>query len=288
MKRLSGLIFCFVLTGCAATTSQPNSGPSIDRDALLDHYVNYQKSIVDAGAAESAGMVRDEAVHIGTQAGYYWAATEINKALESASHLLDQIDFKPLLFQESRYYIVPPVISKDEGRRVINETGRFIRLIDATFYIERNPRFTLEPPTWREYLFLDLRTPDKPTEAMLPTSKRERAMWMEGVQTGFEFGIRQAELTFQNKNAHLTQVYQGMILYHVLLAKNMVTAPRVKESYAPVVGGGRRLIIEDSTVSIEVMPSLNANRYAWEVIPQLPDVSHLFPNVINLNIRKDD
>lgn len=288
--RYSIFALIIFLAGCASTgvSHDVQTSPRIERAELLSQYMNYDKSIHDATTSESVNMVREEAIHIGTQAGYYWATSEINNMLTEISHLLDQIDFRPLLFQETRYFIIPPIINKDSGRRIIDQTGQHIRLIDATYFIEQEPRFTLEPPTWRDYLMMDPIVPDRPVEAMLPTNDEERAIWQRGIQDGFNIGVQQAEILFQGKLAHLTLAYQGMIRYHILLEQNMVSEPKVRERYSSVVGGGQRLSIEDSTVSIEVMPQLNSNRYEWDVIPRLPDISHLFPNVIYFNLTNKE
>ncbi len=281
------MISSLTLTACQTAPQEKRiSDVNMTPDSLLEFYKNYEKEIEDAGRQKEISIVRDEAMSIGTQAGYYYAVNEINKRLEKRSNYLDQIDFKPLLIKRDSYYILPPVIKKDNGRKMIRDSGRYLRLIDQSYYLETEAKFVLSPPTWRDYLKLSAPVPNEPADAWLPEDDQEKSVWNAALEKGFETGIKQAQLTMRNKIAKLTSDYLGLIRYGILLEKNMVSAPKVKETYAPIVGGGQRLIIEDSTVQIQVHPQLNNNRYSWEVIPQLPDVSHLFPDEIYLNIME--
>lgn len=287
-QAIGTLVSVLLIAGCSATNDIPpgtHIDPQVDGNELLNRYTTMRPREEYAELDGAHSIVKEEAIITGTQAGFYWAANEINRVLLSHSELLDLIEFSPLLIEGARYYIVPPVITEDEGTRLISESRRSIRMIDRSYYIEQQPKFALEPPTWRDYLLLSVSPPRRPAEALLGSDRHEIAIWEEGVQQGWEIGIEQAYLTHQNKVAQLTSDYRGMILYHILLTHNMVTEPQIEESYQSVAGGGRRLIIEESNVSIEVNPALNSNRYSWEVVPQLPDISHLFPERIYLNMR---
>lgn len=288
MRKVFVSITFLLIAGCASVSDDRGDISNVDMspEALIDHYKNYEKDERNAGRQTEINTIRDEAMNIGTQAGFYWAVNEINKRLEGKSRYLDQIDFKPLLIKKKRYYILPPVVKEDSGRKLIEDSGRYLRLIDTSYYLETEPKFILNPPTWRDYLTLSAPVPDKPVEAWLPDDSEEQLTWDEALETGFETGVKQAQLTLRNKISKLTADYLGLVRYQILRSKNMVSSPKIKESYAPIVGGGQRLIIEDSTVQITVNPQLNNNRYSWDVIPQLPDISHLFPEEIYLNIME--
>ena len=287
MTAITVLASTVILAACQSAPAKKSvNDVQMNPESLLSFYKNYEKSIEDAGRQQEISVIRDEAMTIGTQAGYYYAVNEINTRLESRRQYLDQIDFKPLLIKQDRYYILPPVIKEDNGRKMIRDSGRYLRLIDQSYYLETEAKFVLSPPTWRDYLLLSAPVPNEPTEAWLPQDDQEQKIWDEALEQGFNTGIKQAQLTLRNKIAKLTSDYLGLIRYRILEEKNMVSSPQIKETYAPIVGGGQRLIIEDSTVKIQVHPQLNNNRYSWEVIPQLPDVSHLFPDEIYLNIME--
>lgn len=287
MKAMTlAIISCTLIVGCSVTkhSTDPRFSVSQSADILLEHYTNYDKQINDTDSPESLSIVRDEAINIGTQAGFYWASNEINDRLEHHSEYLNQIDFKALLIKKKHYYIQPPVVTEDNGRKIIDEEGRYLRLIDKAYYIDTDPKFAFEPPTWREYLLLSASTPDEPFDAFLPTNKEEQEVWERGLRKGFRTGIETAQLTIRNKIARITNDYVGMVRYHILREKNMISAPKVQETYASISGGGRQLVIEDSMISIKVNPQLNNNRYSWQVVPQLPDISHLFPEKLYLNL----
>lgn len=290
MKKtaLVGALLALALSACSNTPSTPKENARVDGNELLSRYQNMRPRDEFSERSEALNIVREEAMSIGTQAGLYWAASEINQMLLDHSYLLNEIDFAPLLIDKRRYFIIPPVITEDEGTRVLSTTGRSIRLIDKTYRIEREPRFALEPPTWHDYLLISVSPPNRPAEALLGSDADEIRAWEQGVADGWDIGVEQALLTHQNKVMQLTNDYQGMIRYHILLTQNMVSSPQINESYQPIAGGGRRLVIEESNVEITVNPSLNSNRYSWEVVPQLPDISHLFPDSIYLNIGRQN
>lgn len=291
MKTLLAIATAVLLTACASQPSDSNyridggdHAPRVDATKFVSHYQSLERQERHSQEANHA-IIRDEAMTIGTQAGFYWASNEVNYRLQKHADLLDQIDFRPLMIQHARYYIQPAIITEEQGRRMVSDSGRYIRLVDQSYFIEGQPKFRQEVPHWREYLWMDASPPHEPADALLPRTREERAVWQQGIEEGFKIGSQQATFTVQNKIARLTQDYQGFIRYHMLRAHNMVTEPKVRESYSAVIGGGRQLDIEDSTVTIEAMPSLNANRYSWEVIPRLPDITHLFPDVMYLNVR---
>jgi hypothetical protein len=95
---------------------------------------------------------------------------------------------------------------------------------------------------------------------------------------GYEVGIKQVEQVTTMRFARLTRDIIGMKRFELLKQRNVVSDIKIADAYYPVSGGGNRMNIKESRVSIEVNPQLNANRWNWETIPRLADVTDLFPN----------
>jgi len=279
-----------LMAGCSTPPKQnePIQMVTSSKEDIIDYYENYQPDLTSAPGNENLSIVKQEATAVGISAGRFYASNEINNFLERHKEKLDQVDFKLVMIKRKNYYIVPPVITVTNSTRALDDARRYIKINDETIRIESDPRFVVELPSWRDFLMLQPKSPRHPTDAFLPENEQERKVWKRAFNQGFKTGIKLAEQTLDNKWANLLKTFQGMQLYHVFRERNIVTAPRVEETYAPVVGGGQELVLEESTVEIVVNPRLNANRFSWRSIPRLPDISHLFPRGLHINYDADD
>ena len=222
--------------------------------------------------------VREQARTSGVQAGLYHRIVELRARFDNIGDELDGIyPFERLMIRRPHYVIVPPVITDTDGGMRINDQGNILRIASKTYRIIKDPRFATAAPNWRQYLFVTVPEPESIHKALRPRNEEEYSIWVDGVEEGWRLGQRQAERIMQVQVATLTRDFTGMVRYHLLREHNMITEPLVKERYLPVVGGGRKLSIEDSVIRIDVNPELNADANTWVAIPRLPSVRHLLP-----------
>jgi len=254
------------------------------RPEALDHLMNATSGEDDSRNSQMPDLRKkafiSAARSAGAQAGLYWRAHELEKQLMKMRPFLDRIynaALQAVLIQHKNYYIVPPVISGSAGGMRKNDSGRVLRIAEQTFRIERAPYFVVNPPTWRDYLTLSVPAPSS-HHVLLPSSSAERAVWKKGVKEGWKSGVRQADMLLRTRLARMTRDIVGMVRYHILESRHMVSKPLVTERYYPVSGGGKQMSIQDSIIRIKSDPALNANRDAWRPLPQLPDTRYLFPS----------
>ena len=217
----------------------------------------------DAGNGIRFQAIQDTALSVGAQAGLYWRAQHINEILQDHSKQLDQIfNFNRLMLSD---HVLPPVLQSSEKNFKLDGIDT-IRLSDELYIIRSQARFVTTPPNWREYLWLNYKTPDTPPDNMLPKTRGERTIWRNYVAIGWQQGVEQADLILRDNLARLTRDVKGMILYRKLLAENMVSKPFVAKNNLGITGGGDSLRINDQILQITALPALEANARKWHPI----------------------
>ncbi len=245
------------------------------------------EGVVEKEAHQKIPALRAKAIRAagrsaGAQNGLYWRSNQLIKQLVQMEKYLDEIynvALESLMIRYRDFYIVPPVISGTEGGMRKSDNGRVLRIAEHTFRIERDPYFLINPPTWRDYLSINVPKPDPVVKALMPRNQEEYEIWLEGVNIGWKAGVHQADMIMRTHLARMTRDIVGMVRYHMLKRKRMVSPPQVTEKYLPVSGGGRQMSIEDSIIKIVSDPELNANRNKWVPLPELPDARKIFPSV---------
>lgn len=267
----------------ASTLYSLNVYSASDDEAMLTHLQNLKMSDNYPESPEQDGRIREmevEGFAVGTLAGSYYASKKINQLLDKRSSYLDvTYDFKDSVISYKGVYILPPVISERKNDTEIIG-GKVFLAKRQVFQMETSPRFVYQPPTWRNYLLLTPAKPQQPDNSLLPRSKKEVEIWKRAVDKGWNTGIRQAIYVVNGRFAKLSRDLIGLDRYHLLVAAKVISEPIIKHSYTPVSGGGYELNLDDSVVEIKVNPLLNTERYKWQSIPRLPDVSDLFPRGI--------
>lgn len=204
--------------------------------------------------------VKETAMSISAQSALAWRAVEINKMLAERQPYLDGVfNFQGLLLDKE---ILPPVLL--ESRNDVNMDGpHSLRVADRTYRIMRQARFVSVAPTWREYLMMNEAKPEPPDVAMLPATGEEKIAWQKGIVEGWDEGVKQANLIYEENLARLKRDYQGMVRYRMLLAQNMVSAPQIAQRDLGITGGGEQLSVNDRMLTIKALPSLKADSKNW-------------------------
>jgi len=222
-------------------------------------------------------VLRTSALSIGAQAGLYRETQRMQLVIDQYDAEMARIyNFRPLMIKDQNGRLIKPaVITEVNGEKSRNQNGQVLRVASKMFRIIRPPEFVLTPPYWREYLDLNFPKPVPPREALLPQNDTEQAIWKTNIAKGWKLGIEQAYQISEVRLAQLARDYIGMVRYHQLRDRRIVSEPVVDESYYPVSGGGDQLVIQDTILTIKATSRLEVGSDGWRPIPQLPDVEYL-------------
>lgn len=205
--------------------------------------------------------IRDTAMSIGARTALAWRGEQINQMLDTQSQHLSQVfNFQGLVLNDD---ILPPVLLESRNALTIDNPQN-LRVADRTYQIIKQAHFVSVPPTWREYLVMDQSRPEAPDVSLLPSTDEERTAWQDGIVKGWEDGIKQANMIYEENLSRLKRDYQGMVRYRRLLAQNMVSAPQVAHRELGITGGGESLAVNDRILTIKALPSLKADSQSWK------------------------
>jgi len=216
-----------------------------------------------------AEALKESALAYGARAGLYARAREINQTLDAEAALLDQnFSFAPLILAHN---VLPPVIqtARDTVRKHDDATLQFA---DAVYEIVAPAKLAVAPPDWRTYLYVRTHRPEPPDEILLPDRSKaaEAAYWEKYVERGWQRGVLQADRTFAVQLNRLTRDLAGMALYRELLAKGMVTAPRLTEQQRGVTTDRNLMRVNDRVLDIAENTRFQADDQRWTPYPTRP------------------
>lgn len=223
---------------------------------------HYEQRVVsgDKGGVRLDAL-REAALGLGARGGLKSQTRVINKALDQVKRNLDTVyDFAPLMI---RGRVVPAVLT--ETREVYTQGGETkLRLAGRSYKVEAQARFSSRPPHWRDYLYVDYGDEDPmPSRSLLPRTGEEQEVWRKITTEGWTQGVEQANVNFQTNLNRLTRDYTGMVRYHVLALKRMVTMPVVAEQSMPINMSGNTMSLDETLLRITAMPEFNADMSDW-------------------------
>ena len=165
--------------------------------------------------------VKQAGEELGMQTALANESIVIDNILAKHAYQLDQVFNFRLLMDVNG--VLPPVIISANHQLQISDDGNNIRVGGKVYRIIQQVRFVTTPPTWRDYLWMNYPYPEPPSPAVLPQNSAEQRIWSNAVIVGWKEGIQQALDIYHINLDHLSQDYNGMILYKELLAQNMVS-----------------------------------------------------------------
>ncbi len=204
--------------------------------------------------------LKETGLTLGAQSGLAYRAKEIDDYLASHRRTLDRVfDFNAIMLENN---VLPPVLL--EGRNTLNlASPEAVRIANRTYKISKQARFVTTPPNWRQYIWLDYHLPDVPDESVLPKTQAEQRIWQKYTHKGWQSGMEQAEVIFNDNLARLRKDYIGMIRYRKLLAQNMISPPFIAHTNLGVTGDSNQINIDDRTLRISALPGLNPDSRSW-------------------------
>ena len=216
--------------------------------------------------------VQDTAISYGAQSALAWQSKKINTQLSNKQKILSTIyDFKRIMLPHN---VLPPVINQASNALNLSDS-KTLRSSDQVIEIIKDAKFVTTPPSWRDYLIMNFKTPEKPADTMLPRNNMERQIWDQYVVEGWRRGYKQANAILSERLGKLTQDYTGMAFFKKLYVLNMVTAPHVATADLGITGNNKKLTIGDKIVRItngsELLTNLSKR---WKTGLSIKKVQH--------------
>ena len=254
----------------ATTDLVPSSATYDDQGPLRLEDIKSGRSLPeDAINPIRAEALKEAALTYGARAGLYARAREINQLLDAEAALLDKnFPFAPLILAHN---VLPPVIQSGHDT-VRKHHDAQLQFADAVYEIVRPAKLAVAPPDWRTYLYVRARRPDPPDETLLPNRAKaaEVAYWERSVEEGWNRGAQQADQTFRVQLNRLERDLTGMALYRQLLAKGMVTPPRLTEQQRGVTTERNRMRVNDRVLEISENTHFQTDNQRWKPYPTRP------------------
>lgn len=223
--------------------------------------------------------MREAANSYGARSGLLRGNYENRLALEKVASAYDaSYNFAPLMLTDLQpvekggdgrpRLIRPPVITK--GAQSFNKLdARTVRERDLIIKIETNVEFTPAPPNWRTYLMRDLgeKVASLPHYTLMPRSSDEKKSWDGWVAEGWAIGYAQAKAIMDADLNRLQRDFDGMVMYHELVAQQLLTLPYVASRNDGVTGDDNQMNVNDVTLRISVVPAFKRRPSRWLVVP---------------------
>lgn len=218
----------------------------------------------DADDATHRETMRHVAMTYGAQSGLAWKSEKINQAMEAHAAELDRVyNFNALMLKNN---MLPPVI--EEAQYTMNAEGHdTMRMADREIHMLRPAQLVTAPPTWRDYLLQSYAAPEMPDEMLYPKTLAERGVWKLGFEQGWRQGVKQADDIFAQSLGMINRDFNGMVLYHSLLAQNMVTPAYTSKAQLGITGDEKIMRVNDQILRITETAKLNPSRSdAWQAV----------------------
>lgn len=227
--------------------------------SLGDYQMPYDKSV----SIMRANMVRDAALSVGARTGLAYRSNQINATVSKYDNGLSKVfNFNGLVLNDN---VLPPVlVESDNNLHLANDIT--IRVSDRIYEIINQAKFVTAAPIWKDYLILHYEAPEEPDKSILPKSPGERAIWRKYIKQGWSAGIKQADSIFKENLARMQRDFSGMVRYHSLLSRNMVTPPYVGSIDMGITGDSKQVNVNDRILRITALPELKSDSNEWRTV----------------------
>ena len=210
-----------------------------------------------------------EALKYGTQSGLYYRSGQLQKFIDQYETEFSKIfNFQPLMLSNGK--VVPAVIVETKNN-VQNASRYSLRMTDRSYQIEEQVKVVNTPITWRQYLYMDVTSPILPDDMLLPLNAKEDHFWKMGVSQGWETGVGQSNSIYLEKVRRLERDYIGMVRFHLMLKRGLVTNPITSSVNLGVTGTQDDMNVNEVIFNIDQAAKFNKDAETWRALPELPD-----------------
>ncbi|MAQ70795.1 MAG: type IV secretion system protein DotC [Alphaproteobacteria bacterium] len=266
---LLALAACMLVAACS-TCSAAELDPPPNKEYLQSQ--RYDESVTALSQEMPLDIrleaLKEAALSYGARGGLAWRTYFIRQELNQSASQMDKIyNFRQLLIRApSGFVIEPPIVSEALDAIIIEGDGQKAAVSDTIYNINRNARFTSTARSWRQYLERDWGEVEDPPGILLPRTKEEIVLWERLVDKGWDEGIEQADVIFEEDLNRLNADFKGMIRYKKLLAQGMVSPPYALMVNRGVTGGGEEMRVGDRALEITGKPALISETGEWRPV----------------------
>lgn len=214
-------------------------------------------------------IIYNEAVRYGAQVALR------NTLLEFQSHIRKESSSLEANYNFSNYMlhkntIIPPIININQDGVTFSD-DKFSKF-DFRYSITSQARFTDRVPNYRDYLTFQEYSVRDPSVFNIPLTQNELTYWMNGIFDGWKRGDVQAEIEIDNAISRLKLDFLGMVRYHMLRKKNMVSEPVVSKSTLGLSGDQKSIDIGVVNFVIDGAPVFELDMNNWTPLPMIDEV----------------
>jgi len=211
--------------------------------------------------------IKEAAQTLAIQEAVKYRYANIVSQLNAVDQKLDQVfNFHALLLNDNK--VVPPVIGETNSGFVV-ESDILAKSTEVAYRIISPARLTATPPNWRDYLIQAFSVVDNVNPSLLPENTAERQIWKEGIETGWEMGLAQADRVYTSSLNRLVRDFKGMLRFNLLAAQDMVSIPILAEGRLGVQVGEKILDVDQKIFRI-TSPTYFRSVKEWKPILASP------------------
>jgi uncharacterized protein YfiM (DUF2279 family) len=266
-------VFCaLILFGCASAQADLGTGKT---DAQSNK----------AAAQFRLQSLREYSLSQGISDGRNVRFKEIREKLAKQKAELDVIYQVSNLYLENGF-LQPPIILTGQNLYQQVKDGKAIDWSQIRYQIIAPARFVTQHLDWYTYLVSDEDLlNNKPAEDPVMTARNpeEDAVMKTMYKNGFVEGESQVDMEVQARIKSLTTMITGMMNYHILREKNIVSAPVVSKLYTPTSGNKTQLTLVGNSmeVSQDAGFNLDASTYRAYLDQKNPWSGNPKPQIIH-------
>ncbi|MGR5559503.1 type IV secretory system conjugative DNA transfer family protein [Vibrio fortis] len=184
--------------------------------------------------------------------------------------LLVNYDFDGLMLHGGT--VLPPIINLYSGEKTVED--RLMKKVSARYELRQQAKFVTKSPTILDYLSFEKYPVKEPSPISIPYTKNETTHWAQGVIKGWKLGERQAYGLIDSAIAKLDRDRLGMLRYHEMRKRNMVSDIKVSKMQSSVAGTGTELIVGESQLMLTQLPRFILSGEDWTPIQKLDELEY--------------
>ena len=236
----------------------------------VDKYIEKRNKLKDSDYNSRFDVIYQEALVYGTQSGLHYRGSQLKNFIDKYESEWETFNFTPLMLAKGK--VVPPVIV--ESKQNLQSSDRYtLRGTDRSYRILDQVKVVNNPINWRQYLIINIPKPTVPDEEFLPLNPEEDHFWKLGMSQGWEVGVSQANSVYLENIRKLQRDYVGMVTFHIMLKRGMITNPVTSTTTLGVTGEiDETMNVNETIFKIDRNATFNLDSESWKALNELPSV----------------
>ncbi|KDM89963.1 type IV secretory system conjugative DNA transfer family protein [Photobacterium galatheae] len=213
-------------------------------------------------------IIYNEAVRYGAQVALRNTLMNFQSQINKESNsLASNYNFDHYMLHKNT--VIPPIINiRKDGITVSDD--KFSKF-DFSYSITSQARFTDRIPNYRDYLTFQEYPVRDPSVFNIPITQNELTYWMNGIYDGWKRGDVQAKIEIDNAISKLKLDFLGMVRYHMLRKKNIVSEPVISKSTLGLSGDQKNIDIGIVNFVMDGAPVFELDIHNWTPLPMIDE-----------------